>query len=178
MRNELRTTWLVAEFFTHSYRVSGSVDVRSRKLADQLNDRTTDFLSLEDAYVSNIEHPADIVASHASSILRKNRIIAVITSRQEDGLSRQQAYGSYRGTYLNKVFLLVPSFEIQGYLRLSSRMDLRRVLTTATNDFVPLLDSQMSSSVRPDTNFTGEAILVNKVYVETFWVEEEEDDGG
>jgi len=169
MRDQLRTTWLVAEFFTHSYRISGSVDVRSRKLADQLNDQSSDFLQLEDAYVSSIEHAADIIASHASSVLRKDKVIAVATSHPEEGLSRQQSYGSYLGTYLTEVFLLVPSFEIQGFLRLTGKMDLRRALTTA-EDFATLLDGRMRASTDPDIEFTGGAILVNKSYVETFWV--------
>ena len=114
MSEHTRTSWLVADFFTHSYRISGRVDVRRRRLADQLNDHTTAFLQLEDTYVSNIERPADITASHASSILRKNNITAVVVARQEDGVPREHAYGSYFGAYLRKVFVTIPSFEIEG----------------------------------------------------------------
>jgi len=173
MSEQLRTSWLVADFLTHSYRISGRVDVRRRKLADQLNDHTTAFLELEDAYVSNIEHPADITASHASSILRKDNITAVVVARQEDGLPREQTYGSYFGTYLCKVFVTIPSFEIEGHLRLSGKLDLRAALATGTDDFVPVLDGQVRSSVRPDITFTGGAILVNKDHIGAFWMEEE-----
>nr|HID14137.1 hypothetical protein [Anaerolineae bacterium] len=173
MQERLSSAWLVADFFTHSYRISGRVNVRHRKLADQLNDHTTAFLQLEDAYISNIEHPADITASHASSILRKNNITAVVVARQEDGLPREHTYGSYFGTYLRKVFVTVPSFEIEGYLRLSGKLDLRTVLTTGTDDFVSILDGQMRLSVCPDVTFTGGAILVNKDHIGAFWVEEE-----
>ncbi len=175
MEEQLRTTWLVADFFTHSYRISGSVDVRYRKLTDRLNDRTTAFLQLEGAYVSNIEHPTDIIASHASSVLRKHSIVAVVVARQENGLPPTHTYGSYLGTCLRKVFITVPSFEIEGYLRLSSKLDLRTVLTTGIDDFVSILDGQMRSSLRPDITFTGGVILVNKDYVDAFWVEEEEE---
>lgn len=172
MQDQLRTRWLVVDFFTHSYRVSGSVDVRHRKLTDQLEDHTTAFLQLEDAYISNIEHPADIVASHASSVLRKDKITAAVVAREEDGLPRKYTYGSYLGAYLPQVFLVVPSFEVQGVLRLSGKQDLRAVLT-GTGRFIPILDGQMSSSVRPDVSFAGEVILVNKAHVEAFWAEEE-----
>lgn len=175
MKEEWHTTRLVVDFFTHSYRISGSVNIRRRQLADQLEDRTTAFLQLEDAYVSNIEHPADIVASHASLTLRKDRIIIAVITRQENGLPRKHTYGSYLGTYLSKVFLIAPSFEIAGYLRLSSKLDLRTVLTTGADNFVSILDGQMRSSTRPDISFTGGVILVNKSHVEAFWVEEEED---
>ena len=174
MSEKLSTSWLAADFFTYSARISGHLDVRHRKLTDQLNDQATSFLSLEDAYVSSIEHPGDIIASHANAVLRKNKITAVFVTRQEDGLPRKYGYGSYWGTSLLKVFLTVPSFEIRGYLRLSSKMDLRTVLTTGTDDFVLILDGEMRSSIRRDLTFINGAVLVNKDHVESFWVEEEE----
>lgn len=174
MSEQMRTSWLVADFFTHSYRISGRVEVRYRKLADQLNDHTTAFLQLEDAYISNIEHPADIVASHTTSILHKDNVTSIVVALQEDGLLREHTYGSYLGAYLRKVFVTVPSFEIQGHLRLSGKLDLRTVLTTGTDKFVSILDGQMKFSVRPDITFTGGAILVNKSHIGAFWVEEEE----
>ncbi len=174
MQEKLGDAWLVADFFTHNYRISGRVGIRHRRLADQLNDQTTSFLELEDVYVSNIERPADIITSHSTSILRKDNITAVIVAQQENGLPREHTYGSYFGTYLRKVFITTPSFEIEGYLRLSGRLDLRTVLTSGTDDFVSILDGQMRPSMRPDVSFTGGVILVNKDHIGAFWVVEEE----
>ena len=174
MQERLGNTWLVADFFSYDYRISGRVSVRQSKLADQLNDQTTAFLQLQDVYVSRIEHPADITASHPTSILRKQNITAVVVVRQEDGLPREHSYGSYFGTYLREVFITIPSFEIEGHLRLSGRLDLRTVLTSGTDDFISILDGQMKSSLRPDVTFSGGAILINKTHVGAFWVKEEE----
>jgi hypothetical protein len=167
-----RATHLMADFFTHSYRVSGRVDVRSRKLADQLEDRTTSFLQLEDAYVSSLEHPADIIASHTLSILRKEKIVAVLVAREGDGLSSRYSYGSYRGGHLQEAVLIIPAFEVLGYLRLPGKQDLRQVVTEG-NQFVPMLDARMTFSARPETEFTGELILVNRAQVEAMWEEGE-----
>lgn len=175
MQERSSTGWLVADFFTHRHRISGRADVRHTKLADQLNDHTTSFLHLEEVYISNIEHPAEIGTHHAVSILRKDNITAVVVPRQEDGLPREHTYGSYFGTYLRKAFITVPSFEIEGYLRLSGRLDLRTVLTTGTDNFISILDGQMKSSVRPDVTFTGGAILVNKDSIGAFSVEEKQE---
>lgn len=166
--------WLVADFFTHSYRISGRINVRFKKLADQLNDHTTSFVLIEDAYVSNSQHPADIAASHASAILHKRNIVAAIVPRQEDGLPREHTYGSYFGVYLCKVFLTIPFFEIEGYLRLAGKLDLRTVLTIGTGDFVTILDGQMKSAIRPEITFTGGAVLVHKEHIGAFWMQEEE----
>jgi hypothetical protein len=175
MSEQTYSNWLVTDFFTHSYRISGRVNVRNQKLADQLNDHNTSFLLIDDAYVSNSQHPADIAASHASAILHKHNVIAAVVPRQEDGLPREHTYGSYFSVYLRKVFLTVPFFEIEGHLRLSGKLDLRTVLTTGTDDFIVILDGQMRSSVRPDVTFTGGAVLVKKEHIGAFWVQEKEE---
>ena len=174
MQERVGSSWLVADFFTYRHRLSGRVDVRHNGLAAQLNDATTSFLVLEDAYVSNVERPAEIVASYTSSILRKRNITAIVVAQQEDGLMRQQSYGSYLGTWVRKSFITVPSFEITGYLRLSGKIDLRTVLTTGTDAFIPVLDGEMRSAIRPEIVFTGGAVLVNKDHVGVFCMEEEE----
>jgi hypothetical protein len=168
MQEQLSSAWLVADFFTYRHRLSGRVDVRQHKLAAQLNDPTSSFLALEDAYVSNVERPADIIAGYTSSVLRKQNITAVVLTNQENGLLRGQTYGSYLGTYLRSLFVTVPSFEITGLIRLSSKLDLRTVLTSGTDTFIPVLDGEMRSSIRPDIVFTGGAILVNKGHIGVF----------
>ncbi|MGD2144628.1 MAG: hypothetical protein PVF54_09155 [Anaerolineae bacterium] len=176
MEERLSTSQPVVDFFVHSYRISGRVNVASRKLADQLEDRTTSFLQLEDAYISNIEHPGDIVANHTSAVLRKERIIAAVVTREENGLSRRYTYGSYLGTYMQKAFLVVPAFEIEGHLRLSGKRDPRSVLTSG-DLFFPVLDARMRLSARPEVEFTGGVILVNRAQVESLWEEEASGDG-
>jgi hypothetical protein len=175
MQERLSSSWLVGDFFTYRHRLSGRVDVRYNKLAAQLNDPTSAFLALEDAYVSNVERPADIVASYTTSILRKQNITAVVLANQEDGLLREQTYGSYFGTYMRRLFITVPSFEIMGYIRLSGKLDLRTVLTSGTDAFIPVLDGEMRSSIRPEVFFTGGAILVNKDQIGVFCVEAEKE---
>jgi hypothetical protein len=175
MKDRLSSAWLMGDFFTYRHRLSGRVDVRHNKLAAQLNDPTSAFLALEDTYVSNVERPADIVANYTTSILRKQNITAVVLANQEDGLLREQTYGSYFGTYLRKLFITVPSFEVTGYIRLSGKLDLRTVLTSGTDAFIPVLDGEMRSAIRPDVVFTGGAVLVNKDQIGVFCLKGEKE---
>jgi len=174
MQEQVSSSTLVADFFTHSYRISGRVNVRHRKLADQLNDPTSSFLQIENAYISNIEHPADIATSHTDSVLAKYNVTAVIIPQQEDGLARERSYGSYFGTYTRRVFLTLPGFQVAGSLRLSGKLDLRTVLTTGTDNFIVVVDGEMKSSIRTDVTFSGGAILVNKKHIGAFCIVEEE----
>lgn len=175
MEEILRTGWLAADFFTQSYRISGHVDVRRRSLADLLNDRTTGFLPLEDAYISPLDRPGEIVATYLASNLVKANLTLAIVPHQEDVLSRKQTYGSYLGTYLQQIFLTMPGVEVVGYLRLSSKLDLRRVLTSGTDDFIAVLDGRVRCSLCPDVTFTGGGILVNKRHIGAFCAIEEKE---
>ncbi len=173
MEESLRGSWLAAEFITYYHRITGRVDVRQLKLADQLNSRASSFLRLEDAYVSNIERPAEIIAGYQDAFLRKDHIVAAIVTRQEDALPRDRSYGTYLAPALVPVLMTVATFAIRGYMYLSGKMDLRVVLTTGTDDFVTVLDGEMISAVRKEITFQSKAMLVNKAQIEVFWVEEE-----
>jgi len=173
MEDVLRTGWLSVDFFTHSYRISGHIDVRRRGLPDILNDSTTGFIQLEDAYISPINRPGDITASYAASSIAKINLTLALVAHREDAIPRKQSYGSYGGTYLRKVFLTVPSLEVVGYLRLAARVDIRRILSIDTEQFISVLDSRVQASVRQDVTFTGGGVLVNKHHVGAFCLTEE-----
>lgn len=168
-----RRGWVSADFFTHSYRVSGSVDVRRLPLADQLNDRTTSYLMLEDAYISPIDHPGDITASYAIAALRKENITMAVLVAKEDGLSKKHSYGSYFSASLKNVFITVPQFEVRGYLQVVGKFDLHSLLATGTDRFMPLLDGVTFASLKPEVQFDGGMILVNKDVVGVMCIKEE-----
>ncbi len=170
----LTTPRTVVDFFTHSYRISGHVDTRKQTLAEILNDRTTGFLIVDEVYVSPIDRPGEIVASYPYATLAKANLTLALVARQEDALPRKQAYGSYYGAYLYKIFLTIPTFEVSGYLRLSARVDLRRVLAVEADDFLVVVDGRIRGSVRPDVVFHAGGILVNKHHIGAFCLEEGE----
>ncbi len=171
---ELKTAgWLAVDFFSHNYRISGNIDVRKKSLFDQLNDQTTGFIMLQDAYISPIDRPGDIVATYEASYLAKANLTLALVAQSDDALGRKQTYGSYYGTFLHRVFLTVPSIEVAGYLRLSTRVDLRRLLSLDTEDFIAILDARVCASFRPDVVFTGGGVLVNKSHIGAFCLTEE-----
>ena len=169
-----RRGWVSVDFFTHSYRISGSVDVRRLPLADQLNDPTTSYLLMEDVYVSPVDRPGDITASYDMAALRKVNITMAVLSNKEDGLSKKQSYGSYFGTALRNVFITVPQFEVRGFLQTTGKFDLHALLATGTDHFMPLLEGTTFSSAKPEIQFDGGMILVNKDAVGVMCMQEED----
>ena len=169
-----RRGWVSVDFFTHSYRISGSVDVRRLSLADQLNDRTTSYLMLEDAYVSPVDRPGDITASYTIAALRKENITMAVLASKEDGMAKKHTYGSYYGTSLRNVFITVPEFEVRGFLQAVGKFDLHALLATGTDRFMPLVEGTTFSSAKPEIQFDGGMILVNKDAVGVMCIKEVE----
>lgn len=167
-----RRGWVTADFFTHSYRISGAVDVRRLLLADQLNDRTTSYLMLEDAYVSPIDRPGEITASYAMAVLRKENVTMAVLTSKDDGRSKKESYGSYFGTSLKNVFITVPQFEIRGFLQVVGKFDLHALLATGTDRFMGVLDGTTFASLKPEIQFDGGIILVNKDAVGVMCIKE------
>lgn len=169
-----RRGWVTGDFFTHSYRISGAVDVRRLPLADQLNDSTSSYLMLEDVYVSPVDRPGDITASYAIAALRKENISFAVLSHKEDGLSKKQSYGSYFGTSLRSVFITVPEFEVRGFLQVTGRFDLHALLAIGTDRFMPVLDGTIFAAETTEIQFDGGMILVNKDAVGVMGIQDEE----
>jgi hypothetical protein len=165
----LRGDLLAADFFTTAYRMSGHVDTGKRRLADILSDRLSDFLLLQDIYVSRIYKPGEIVAYYKTGSLIKDRITFVVLPTEADGLSKEHTY-PFLTRQMRNVFVTVPSFEIQGSLRVIGKLELQALLTIGTDRFMPLLNATASSSLLPEVQFSGPVILVNKSSVELFCV--------
>ncbi len=165
----LRGGLLAADYFTTAYRMSGHVDTGKRRLADILSDRLSDFLLLEDIYVSRIHKPGEIVAYYKSGSLIKSQITFVVLPTEADGLSKDHVYHAL-SRQMKEVFITVPSFEIKGSLRIVGKLDLPALLSIGTDKFMPLLNATASSSLLPEVQFSGPVILVNKASVELFCV--------
>jgi hypothetical protein len=166
--------WVAADFFTHSYRISGSVDVRRLPLADQLNDLTMSYVMLRDAYVSPIDRPGDITDSYEVAALRKENVSMAVLTHKEDGLSKKHSYGSYFGMSLKNVFLTVPQFEVRGFLQIVGKFDLHSLMATGTDRFMPLLDGTTFATIKPEIQFQGGMVLVNKDAVGVICLQDEE----
>jgi hypothetical protein len=160
---------LTADFFTHSYRISGRLGIGASGIYGVLGDKTTDYMELEDAYVSRINDPATIVAHYALSALRKDRISFIVLNRREEGISVVRQASRYQQTKAYPVFATVPFFEIRGKIEVLGKLDtLTSVLVQASGHFFPVFEATASASLFPEVGFSGEAIVINKDAVEIF----------
>ena len=155
---------VTADFFTSSYRFSASIVVYKRRLIDVLSDRMTDYLDMADVYVSRINNPGSIVATYEKGSLVKNEITFILLPDEVEGTSKERFY-TMRD--IIPVFISVPSFEIHGQLQWGTNdLDIKKILSLETQNFLPILEATASNSLLPDVTFHGPMALVNKTKVQ------------
>jgi hypothetical protein len=160
---------LTADIFADSHRISTQMALRGRVLSDILNDTSTSYLELDIAYVSRIDHPGEILADYALSIVRKDRLsFVVIASGVEMALKQNQTTYIYRRQW--PVFITVPYFEITGQIEAPANIDLRALMATGVERFVPVYNATASLSINQSIQFSGELILINKTSIEVMCI--------
>lgn len=110
----LKSTQVVADFFAQGYRVSGAFQTSTRLFSDVIDDPNTNYIAIQQAYLSAITTPAKIGAYYKTTTLNKTNLDFALALKQKDGLRRDQQYT--RGTHVFSLRLTVPFIEIQGHL--------------------------------------------------------------
>ena len=158
------------ELFTDAYRVSGRTEVATSGLLSELNNPNTDFLELEEAYISRIHEPGKIVGSYAQASFRKRNINFVILQDRRDGTTTSGAQGRAlfsRGRPIH-VFLTTPSFEIEGTVMHDGQTAPSTILVHTLGHFQPVFDAEACAALFPQVTYRGDLILVQKEYVGIF----------
>jgi hypothetical protein len=164
---------LPVEFFTQGYRISGHVNVRGKTVADLLNDKLESYMELNDVYISRINDPGGIVANYGEARLRKDSLVFAIIPAKER-LSRATRSTSYFGKSLRRVWLTLPSFEIEGDFEVTGlSLDWNAYIAQGMNEYIPLLNGVARVTFWPDIEFGGEAFLVTRPCVDLFCLREE-----
>lgn len=169
----IRQSLLSADIFTRSHRFSAQINIGNRRLADVLNDRMTDFLPVQNVYVSRINVPGEIVGRYDKAALEKHHITFVVLPTESDGLSKEHNYNAFSKSTQN-IFIALPSFEITGQLNIIGKFDLKAILAIGTTRFMPIFQGNAENAFFPDVEFSGPVILVNKEAVAFFSVLSEE----
>jgi hypothetical protein len=161
-----------ADFYTDGYRISCQVPTPAGGgLHALLMDPLNSYLEVEDAYISRITDPGEIVAHYNLAAMRKENILFIILTRREDG-ALPRSSGSYLESSERAAFLTVPSFEIRGTIETDVKTAPRDILLQVAGRFVPVFEATAALGATPEIGFGGKLILVNKERIEAFCVSE------
>jgi hypothetical protein len=157
-----------ADFFTTTHRISGQLETGTTPLGDLLNNRSQSYLLVFNVYVSRLNDPGEIGAYAPVAYLAKENVSFVIVSSREvrppdQGRYARQEYGA---------LATLPGFEIRGSFMGPPRFDLRTFSPATLDPFVVLTDASAQIVSLPEITFGGEALLVNRVQLESFCLSE------
>jgi len=159
---------VTADFFTDSHRFSASVVVYKRRLVDVLADQMTNFLDLVDVYVSRNNDPGEIVHTYERGSLVKEEINFIVLPTETQAISKERFYSPNRTS--RQIFLTVPFFEIRGLFQWMGDLDIKKLMATDTQKFLPILNVNAANPFYPEVNFQGPTALVNKAKIQTLCI--------
>lgn len=161
-----------ADFCTQSYRISCRISVPAGGgLHSLLIDPLNSYLELEDAYISRITAPGEIIAHYQLAAIRKENILIIILNRREDG-DPPKTSGVFLRPVIRTAFMTIPSFEIRGQIETEPKAGPREILVQAVGRFLPAYDATATVALFPKITFGGKLLLINKEKIEALCIED------
>ncbi len=154
------------DFFTKTYRITGSLGVGVAGLSGLLTDASRTFATLENAYLSRIQEPGTIVAHYAAVRIAKTSLEFIALAKRNVTTSTTRP-GLTRVAHHN-VLIVTRAFEMRGILEQAGKLDPEAVLIDGTPRFFPIFDGTASLCSQPQIQFSSEAILINRLRVDLF----------
>jgi len=151
-----------AEFFTTTHRLTGEVQTGANLLGDLLNDKSQSYQLVFNVYLSRLSEPGEIGAYAPVAYLAKKNISFVIVPRREVRSVSRYTVQHY------KALVTLPGFEITGRFSGPPRFDLRTFSPATLDTFVMLGEASAQVVSLPEAVFRGEAILINRIRMESF----------
>jgi len=158
------------DLFTDAYRVSCRADIGMRTLYDELGDHTSSYLDLQDAYISRINRPGEIVGSYTHCAFRKENINFAISQDLRRSIPKSTGMLAPRQKPV-RIFLTVPSFEIEGTVMYEGVMMPVHLLTREMTKFLFIYKARASASLYSDISYNGDLILVDTSRIGVFGME-------
>lgn len=155
------TRFILANFFTPSYRILGRVEVGSSGLIGLLNDPNSSSIEVSQVNLARLAEPRTITDKPPMIRLVKKGILLVGVSRESDAGPGMVARAGYGRVDRHPVRAISGTFELRGKVEWSGRFDLSMMLVEG-GDFVTMYDAVLRAIEYPDLNMKSPAVLVNR----------------
>ncbi|RMD47516.1 MAG: hypothetical protein D6835_07245 [Candidatus Thermofonsia bacterium] len=158
------------DLFTDAYRVTSRALVGAGGIHAELGNPNSSFLELQDAYISRIHKPGEIIASYSICAFRKDNINFIVLNDRRDGIPVGTQHGRSIFTRGREVttFLTVPNFEIQGDIMHEGKLAPREILVQSIGRFQLVFSAKATASLVPEISYSGDLILVHKERIGIF----------
>ena len=153
--------FILANFFTPSYRILGRVMVGNSGLIGLMNDPNTSSIEVTQVSLARLQEPK-VITERANEIRLVKRAILLI------GLGREAEVGpavatraGYGRVERNKIRGISGTFEVRGEVDWAGRFDLETLLLEG-GDFFPIYHATLQAIRFPDLKMRSPAVLFNR----------------
>lgn len=140
--------------------------VPSTGIMGLVNDPNMSHLEILDARLARTHMPSKLVDHYEIVRIVKTHIFAVSMARREDLGSQALARGGYVRVTEFPVRLTTPVYELDGTLEWPGRFDFSEMMTSGTNEFIPLFNSVITAVLLPALRVESPAVLFNRKQVD------------
>jgi hypothetical protein len=144
---------------TARHSISGQITLGTR-LSDFLNDRRDTAMTMLNTQIARLNDPSKIIEQHAEAVVLKSWIVVAFEPPQKAIPYVKRLYG-YVPKRRYDVFLVLEGMEVRGTLHTPGALELRRLVATTSDSFVPITQAVVSLYENDRYKIEQEAIMVN-----------------
>ncbi len=144
---------------TAHHSISGQV-VLDQRLSDFLNDRRDTAINLRNTQVARLNDPSRVLQQHDESVVPKNWAVIIFEPPQKENTASKRLFG-YVPKVRHEVFLVLEGMEVRGMLHTPGALDLRRLLATTSDSFIPITQAVVTLYENDRYVIEQDAIMVN-----------------
>lgn len=149
-----------AEFYTFDHVVNGFVDTPHERLSDHLNLKNETTILIRDAKISRLLGLGKSPPIRMPEARMEKHSILFAYPVERDTSTKSFYRRAIRQTF--PVGVILPNFELVGTIHLTEKFEIRRVLLSRTDDFIPLTDATAIYSLNPTVTIWRSMIVFNK----------------
>ena len=152
--------YVEAEFYTFDHVVRGLVDTPQERLSDFLNLKNDTSLLIRDAQISRLLGMGKSPPIRMSETRMEKHSVLFAYPVERDMTTKSIYRRSVRQVY--QVAVILPNFELIGSIHLTEKLEIRRILLSRPDDFIPLTEATAMYSLYPAVTIWRSTIVFNK----------------
>ena len=152
--------YVEAEFYTFDHVVRGLVDTPQERLSDFLNLKNDTTVVIKDAEINRLLGRGKSPPIHMAETRMEKHSILFAYPVVRDMTTKSIYRRSLRQVF--QVAIIMPNFELLGSLHLTEKLEIRRVLLSRTDDFIPITEATAIYSLYPAITIWRSTIVFNK----------------
>ncbi len=145
---------------TARHSISGDLALQDQRLSDFLNDRRDTAFTLSNTKITRLSEPSRVVEQHDESVIPKTWVVVAFEPPQKAIPQNKRLFG-YVQKQRYQVYLVMEGMEVHGTLHIPGGLDLRRLLATTSDSFVPITQAIVNLYDNDKYIIEQDAIMVN-----------------